>query len=194
MYIMESNGSWDEERQRGNTTKCYQINRLITAVKKKETCRLGKSSQADRAFDNDEFLQLVNLLGTQGRLVNNQRFQAMAKFQVHLSGRSDDMAHIQKCNLEERSQFSGFLSVKMCWSKNVHDKRDCPKQVILGCFDSTYCPVVGLALFLEKWIQDGAGATSQWLFGNGVSDSTSPLRDQNREATTTKNNYAVVRS
>ena len=121
MYIMESNGSWDEERQRGNTTKCYQINRLITAVKKKETCRLGKSSQADRAFDNDEFLQLVNLLGTQGRLVNNQRFQAMAKFQVHLIGQSDDMSHIQKCNLKESSQFSGFLSAKMCWSKNVHD-------------------------------------------------------------------------
>ena len=137
-YFMESNGTWDEELRRGNPTKCRQINRLITAVKKKETRRLGKASNADRAFDDDEFSQLVNLLGTQGRLVNRRRFQAMVKFQVHLIGRSDDMAHIQKCNLEESSQFSGFLSVKMRWSKNVHDERDCPKQVILGCFDSTY--------------------------------------------------------
>ena len=114
---MESNGTWDEELRRGNPTKCRQINRLITAVKKKETRRLGKASNADRAFDDDEFSQLVNLLGTQGRLVNRRRFQAMVKFQVHLIGRSDDMAHIQKCsNLKESSQFSGFLSVKMRWS------------------------------------------------------------------------------
>ena len=53
--------------------------------------------------------------------------------------------------------------------------------------------MVGLALFLEKRIQDGAGATSQWLlFGNGVSDSTSPLHVQDWEATVTKNNYETA--
>ena len=98
----ESNGSWDEERQPGNPTKCHQINRLITAVKKKETCRLGKLSQADRVFEDDEFSQLVNLLGTQGRFVNSRRFQAMAKFQVHLIGRIDNMAHIQMCATSRR--------------------------------------------------------------------------------------------
>ena len=77
-YFMENSGSWDEERRRANPTKCHQINRLIKAVKKKETRRLGKLLQADRAFEVEEFSQLVNLMGTQGRLVNNQPFQAMA--------------------------------------------------------------------------------------------------------------------
>ena len=53
-----------------------------------------------------------------------------------------------------------------------------------------YCPVVGLTLFLKNWIQDGAGAVSQWLFGNGVTDLTSPLKGQDGRAITTKNNYA----
>ena len=70
-------------------------------MKKKETPRLGKLLQADRVFNDDEFSQLVNLMGTQGRLVNSQRFQAMAKFQVHLIEQSDNMAHIQKCNLKQ---------------------------------------------------------------------------------------------
>ena len=83
---MESNRNWDKERKRGNLEKCHQINHLITAVKKKEICRLGKLLEADCVFEPDEFSQLVNLLGTQGRLVNNWQFQAMAKFQVHLIG------------------------------------------------------------------------------------------------------------
>ena len=69
---MESNRNWDKERKRGNLEKCHQINHLITAVKKKETQQLGKLSQADHVFEPVEFLLLVNLLGTQGRLVNSQ--------------------------------------------------------------------------------------------------------------------------
>ena len=61
------------------------------------------------------------------------------------------MAHIRKLNLEESSQFSCFFSVKMHWSEErSHDKRDCPKQVILDCFDLTYCPVVGLPCFFRS--------------------------------------------
>ena len=73
--------------------------------------------------------------------------------------------------------------------KNVQDERDCPKQIILGCMNKTYCPVLGLDLFVEKLVQEGEGVTSQWLFGNSVSDLRSTLREQYRESSTTKNNY-----
>ena len=55
--------------------------------------------------------------------------------------------------------------------------------------NKTYCPVLGLDLFVEKLVQEGEGVTSQWLFGNSVSDSRSTLREQYRESSTTKNNY-----
>ena len=38
--------------------------------------------------------------------------------------------------------------------------------MILGSRDPRYCVLLNLAVFLEKWLRDGAGTTSQWLFGD----------------------------
>ena len=43
------------------------------------------------------------------------------------------------------------------------------------------CVVLGLALVLEKWITDGVGVASQWLFLDGIIDSISTLERQNKE-------------
>ena len=191
-HFMESSAHWDERSQTGNPTKCKMLNKLIQAVKKKEIRNQGKKSNTDREFRPEEFVQLIDMLGTRGQVVDNLRMQATAKLQLHVIGRSDDMAHIQKTNLEQSMQFRDYLSIQLRWSKNVQEERDCPKQVVVGCMNAKYCPLLALSLFLEKWVQDGDGAGSQWLLVNGVTDQNSPLETQERECTAGKNSYSAA--
>ena len=102
------------------------------------------------------------------------------------------MAHIQKTNLEQSMQFQDYLSIQLQWSKKVQEERDCPKQVVVGCMNAKYCPLLALSLFLEKWIQDSDGAGSQWLLVNGVTDQNSPLETQERECMAGKTSYSAA--
>ena len=61
---------------------------------------------------------------------------------------------------------------------------------MLGSMDTNYCVLVGLAVFLEKWLSSGEGRTSQWLFGEGDTDCHDPIEEQEAEAERTKANYA----
>ena len=115
-------------------------------------------------------------------MVNRKKFQAMVKLQYHIIGRCDDLSHLKKNVLEASTQLPGRLTVKMRWSKNVLEERDCPKQIIMGAMNSKYCVELGLALYLEKWIGDGDGAVSQWMFSNGQSTDTDTTAVQNKDA------------
>jgi hypothetical protein len=64
----------------------------------------------------------------------------------------------------------------------VSEERDCPQQILIGSMNTKYCVLLGLSLFLEQWIRDGDGATSQWLFCDGTTDETSTTKQQNNEA------------
>ena len=180
----------DPSKGTGNPTRSVDVNSLIRAVRRKETRHLGVPSNADRSFTREEFIQMVDLLSSDGHLINRLRHPAMLKFQFHLIGRSDDTAHVKKSFLSASSQFPGYLVVKMRWSKNVREERDCPYQIILGSFNSKFCVLLSLSLFLEKWIQDGEGAVSQWLFAKGTTDASHrPIKDQDNEANSCKSIY-----
>lgn len=181
-YFMESTQAWNNETNSGNPTRSRKINRLIAAVKKKETRGLGKESSTDRAFTLQEFEQIVDLIASHGRADERRRYRAMLVFQLHMIARSDDTAHVKKTTLEQSDQFPHFLLVQMRWSKNVHEERDCPKQILLGAMNTKYCVLLALSIFLEKWLRDGEGRTSQWLFVNGTSNSDDTQRAQNKEA------------
>ena len=188
-YFMPNFAPWNDAAGIGNPTKSRKINRLIQAVKKQETRGNGVATSADRSFRPEEFEQMIDLLGLRGYRIDGRRFQAMVKFQHHLIGRADDTCHIKKENLEASDQFKGYLTVKMRWSKNVQEERDCPMQILLGSMNAKYCVLLGLGSFLEKWIRDGEGKTSQWLFANGVTDASSPSKDQDAEALVLKDKY-----
>lgn len=116
----------------------------------------------------------------------------MLKFQFHLIGRSDNTAHVKKSFFSASSQFSGYLLVKMRWSKNVREERDCPHQILLGSFNSKFCVLLPLALFLEKWIQDREGTVSQWLFATGTTDaSVCPIELQDKDTKSCKGTYSI---
>ena len=81
--------------------------------------------------------------------------------------RMDDVAHVKKSTLKACPNYPGWLIWKISWSKNVHDERDCPDQMLLGDMEPSTCVYLNLALFLEKWLKFGDGNLSQWLFCEG---------------------------
>lgn len=44
---------------------------------------------------------------------------------------------------------------------------------MLGSMNPDYCVMLGLSVFLEEWIQQGPGRTSQWLFFDGATTTNS---------------------
>ena len=183
-YFMPDHGSWNDAARAGNPTKAKLINRLYKAIQKAETRGVGQPTRANRPFTSGEFEQIIDLMGnyTGASIVNRRKYQAMLKLQYHIIGRVDDISHLKKNVLEPSTQFPGRLTVKMRWSKNVMDERDCPKQIIMGAMNSKYCVELALALYLEKWIGDGEGTVSQWVFANGTTTAADKTEDQDKVA------------
>lgn len=190
-FFMPNTETWNEIRKEGNPTKSKLINNLIKAVQKKECRGLGVESKADRAFTDEEFSQLIDLFG-RIRGENGRRFSAMAKYQLQLIARGDDTCHTKKSCFEQSTQFPDYLIIKMRWSKNVSTAADCPQQIILGSLNAKYCAVLGIAIWIEKWLRDGEGVTSQWMFSNGTTTSTSPIKEQDRESSATNTSYGCA--
>ena len=182
---METTAKWHEGTQTGNPTQSRMVNNMIKSVKRAETRGIGQASVADRAFTIDEFQQVL-------LVIHQQQYKAMMCFQYHLIARGDDTAHVKKTSLKASTEFRGFLTAKIRWSKNVNDESNCPEQILLPSNDAKTCCYLNLAMWLEYWIQYGDGSLSQWLFAEGHTTSESTMEEQNKEAVTAKNNYAAA--
>ena len=173
-YFMNTTAKWNEASKSGNPTQSKKINALLKAVIKCETRGTGVPTRADRPFTLTEFRQLLDL-------VADDRFVAMMNLQYHLMCRCDDTAHVRKSVLKASTEFPGFLTCKINWSKNVHDDSNCPDQILLPCLSTKMCVYLSLAIWLEKWIQYGDGAQSQWLFVEGSTTRESCVLKQDAE-------------
>ena len=61
------------------------------------------------------------------------------------------------------------------------EERYGPYQILMGAKDKKVCVVLGLTLFLEKWIAARVGPSSQWLVLDGTTDTMSVLELQNKD-------------
>mmetsp|Transcript_3711 Transcript_3711/g.5065 ORF Transcript_3711/g.5065 Transcript_3711/m.5065 type:complete len:468 (-) Transcript_3711:47-1450(-) len=105
---------------------------------------------------------------------------AAAKFQFHMVARVDDVAHFEEVDLKPNPEFDFALLSRMGWSKNVLEERDAPDQIILGAFNSFFCCLLGLAIYLEGWKELGLGDMNRFLFG----ESDDPENNKNWMAAT----------
>ena len=94
-YFMETGIGWVEGTG-GNPTKSKLINRLIKAVGKKETRGIGSESKADRPFTAKEYMNIMDVMKTEGSFVDRRRYTAWGKLQLHIIGRQDDMCFMKK--------------------------------------------------------------------------------------------------
>ena len=60
---------------------------------------------------------------------------------------------------------------QMCWSKNINEERDAPKQILLGAMNPKYCVLLKLGCYLEHWTGSNTNDFTKFLFGiDGLND------------------------
>jgi hypothetical protein len=94
----------------------------------------------------------------------------MLLYQYHLIARCDDVSHFKIRDLHGHTDpsFASFaLQMKVTWSKNVLEERDCRDQIFFGSFDVQYCLLLSLSIYLELWFSDNVVNTGRdLLFGD----------------------------
>lgn len=171
---------WNSATLSGNPTKSTDVNEVIKFVKLQEVRRMGKTSTAKRPLTQAEFLVCLQLFTERIEFQYRYRYTCMMKFQYHVIGRSDDLGNFRTRDLRSHSdpRFSSFcIETKVYWSKNVLEERNCPNQILLGSYDSTFCLLLALSIYLEYWFSVScAGRQSIFLFSDDVDMKRTPNR------------------
>ena len=193
-YMPDRVAAWNTRCKSGNPMRSKCVNDFIKYVKKQEVRRIGKSSNAKRPIDMAQFREAIKIFVSKKDFVNRYRFTTMMKFQYHLIARCDDMGNFLICDVHGHSnpRLSSFaLETRVYWSKNVSEERDCPDQILLGCFDVNYCILLALGVYLETWLITGNGKECHLLFSDDVGEE-----DVRGDVVRLKNRYmsALTRS
>jgi hypothetical protein len=178
--------SWNVLSNVGNPTKSIEINDLIKAVKKKEVRKQGKASSARRPLQHEEYQSMLDCLRAHDDPIKRYSLPAFFVFQYNLIARMDDTCKFKIENLTHCHDFDFVLKGRLNWSKNVHEERDAPNQVLLGAIDPRYCVLRHLAIHLEVFIESGAGALTPLVFGLGNGGD-----EDNVEKTANKTNKKI---
>lgn len=149
-------------------------------MKKAEVRKLGKASQAKRDLKRPEFRKTLRILDRDaGNNIDlKYKMPTMMKLQVHIIGRTDDITNIETRDLRSHDKFKDFaLQMKVSWSKNVLEERDCPDQILLGAADPDFCIILALACWLETRFTENHG-NPQFLFGHHAVEQAVPGEQQ----------------
>ncbi len=129
---------------------------------KYEVRQEGVSSKARRALEWEEFYSLLVLTRRLYGTVETGFFlTAVLCLQWQIIGRIDDVMKLAKSSLLFNSREPSTLNIKLNWSKNIWEERDCPTQILFGAMDPLVCPLLNLAAWLE-----GGGDYGLLLFGD----------------------------
>ena len=137
---------WNVDTKQGNPTRCPAVHRLVAEVKKAEVRKQGRPSCAKRDMSKAEFklTLLLSESGTLGRSINRQmKLPSMLKLQFHIICRTDDICRLETNDLKHHAIFDFCLKMKVSWSKNVREERQCPPQILIGAGDVDFCTLVG---------------------------------------------------
>jgi hypothetical protein len=73
----------------------------------------------------------------------------MVNFQFHLIACVDDSTQLVLEHIRVHDSFPSALKTRLNWSKNVDNKQDAPRQIVLGLLNPVYCVLSSLPLWLE---------------------------------------------
>ncbi len=69
--------------------------------------------------------------------------------QWQIIGQIDDVMKLAKSTLLFNPREPSTFNIKLNWSKNIREERDCPTQIVFGAMDPLVCPLLNLAIWLE---------------------------------------------
>ena len=158
---------WNEVLRQGNPTKSSLVNNLVKGTRQKELREAGKKSSARRELDPLEYQQtLLKLNSFSNDIIKQFMIPTVLKFQFHMIARIDDTMNFKEKDIKPHPLFRFALQAKMRWSKNLHDERNVPDQILLGAMDTKYCILLGLAMYCEIWLERNMGTNNDFLFGH----------------------------
>jgi hypothetical protein len=191
-YMPNNMSSWNYINKCGNPTKSKELRNLIKYVKQREVRKQGKEPCTKRALTEAEFRAILLFFKSTETFQYKYRYYTMILYQYYLIARCDDVGHFMIKDLHGHTdlRFSDFaLQTKVSWSKNVYEERDCPDQIFFGSFDSQYCLLLSMSIYLEIWLGDNTVNTNKrFLFGDGNDNAA----DDVRTVTRIKYNYSNV--
>lgn len=148
--------------------KSKDLNKSIRLAKLLQVRKNGKKPQARDPLDHPMFLHLIEVLKKEEKssYVLTHGIPAMLCFQFAMIGRVDDVTQFQIVSLRDHEDFpTDALQAQFSWSKNVHDERQAPWQMLLGSVMTTYCVLVNMGIWIEGHHATTPGASaSPYLF------------------------------
>ena len=84
--------------------------------------------------------------------MHRRLYPLIALWQYHLIGRVDDCCNFKLRDPRGHPNFDFAIKTKVRWSKNVHEERKCPDQILLGSMDTRTCVIYHLAIYLEEFL------------------------------------------
>ena len=177
-FMVNRNMPWDEVTMCENPTRCTMMADLIKSIKKTETRRARRPSQARRALLPQEYEHAIGLMGKHPDNEVTAWLFAINCFQYNLIARHDNTAKLCSPDLQPFHQFPSYgITVRLCWSKNVMEERDAPKQILLDAMDWRYCELSHLGVWLE-YNYDVSPPDNDYYFGMHGQDNAESIKNQ----------------
>ncbi len=104
------------------------------------------------------------LMAVQNDVVYRYGILSLCKFKYSSIARIDNSFQFLMENLTTNPDSDFTLHSKLNWSKYLNEEHDAPNQILIGVMDLLYCVLLGLAVFLESFIESGAGKLNPFVF------------------------------
>ena len=174
-FFMENqNLQWNETAQTGNPTRSAQMAKLLKHIKRMQTRKMGKASQARRSCTQGEYERIIQAYWAMENKEAGLCAAAVTALQMAFIARNDDVCKFVEEDLKRAESFPHYgVMGRLPWCKNVTEERDAPPQVMIGAMDPRYCPLLNLASWLEY--NYGVNPTpNKFVFG--LNDLECPVR------------------
>jgi Transcriptional activator of glycolytic enzymes len=151
-YFPNKGAQWIDGK--GNPTRAQCVNEIIALVYKYEVRQEGSDSQCKRPLRQDEFYMTLELFKASSKkdFAHRRLYPMISLWQYHLIGRVDDCCNFKLRDPRGHPNFDFAIKTKVRWSKNVHEERKCPDQILLGSMDTRTCVIYHLAIYLEEFL------------------------------------------
>ena len=153
-YLPRQNMPWDDITQKGNPTRSRAVHHMIQKVKVHEVRGTGVKSNARRAVEWEEF---VNVLVAVREIYSESKEYSMLMalsvltLQWQLIGRINDIMQLRTITVLFNVRDSFTLHIKMSWSKNIRTEMQLPTQLLIAAMGPIICPLLNLVVFIETF-------------------------------------------
>lgn len=149
-FMINKRHEWDEVKHHGNPTRSEAVRKMLKKVEELEARKLGAKERKRRPFTGAEFEAVIQMI--EEMLDDEAAFFAAAyfRYQFAMIARLDDTSKLRLDTLRRNEFCPDYaISSQICWSKNVKTAGDAPPQILFGCKDPNYCPLISLGTWLE---------------------------------------------